>query len=122
MFDWNQVSSAVSVLLVQWFEPFNVVLFTSILLFAILLWRTQKRSDFDLVDTIRGDTDGKASLARIAYMGAFITSTWVLMSYSANKGGDPRTLVELFIGYVIVWALPKVAEKWIDSKYNKERQ
>lgn len=117
--DWNQISAAVAVLLVQWGEPFNVVLFTSIAMFCFLLYKANKRPDFSVVDALRDDNN-KASFARIAYGGAFITSTWTLMSYAANKGNDPHALVELFIGYGVIWAIPKVAEKYIEARYGKK--
>jgi len=102
----------------KWVLPVNVLLAVSVAMFLYMLIKANRRSDFSIVDSLRGD-DGKASAARITFYAAFITSTWTLMMYAVNKSDDPKSVVEIFIGYVLVWAAPKVLERWIDARYGK---
>ena len=112
--------TAITEFLARWGLPVNFILIVSVALFVYLLIKANRRSDFSIVDSLRGE-DGKASAARIVFYATFITSTWTVMSYAVNKQDDPKSLVEIFIAYILVWAAPKVLERWIDARYPKEK-
>ena len=112
----DKLDAFVDLALTRWLLPANVVLFVSLALFCYMLFKANKRSDFSMVDSLRGE-DGKASAARIVFYAAFVTSSWTVMSYAMEHGNDPRSLVEIFIAYILVWAAPKVLERWIDARY-----
>lgn len=117
----DKFDAFVDLALTRWLLPVNVVLAVSIGLFCYMLFKANRRPDFSIVDSLRGD-DGKASAARIVFYAAFITTTWVVMAYSIDKTADPRTLSELFLSYTVVWAVPKVVEKYIEMRYGRDKQ
>jgi hypothetical protein len=117
----GNLDDMVDLMLTKWLSPSNAVLFVSIVLFVYMLFKANRRGDFSIVDSLRGD-DGKASAARIVFYAAFITTTWSVMAYVTDKAADPRSVVEMFIAYTLVWAAPKVLEKYIDAKYGKKDQ
>jgi hypothetical protein len=44
------------------------------------------------------------------------------MAYVTDKAADPRSVVEMFIAYTLVWAAPKVLEKYLELKYARKDQ
>lgn len=114
----DPLDDLVNLALTKWLIPSNAVLFVSIVLFVYLLFKANRRSDFSIVDSLRGD-DGKASAARIVFYAAFITTTWSVMAYVSDKTSDARTVVEMFVAYTLVWAAPKVLERYIEARYGK---
>lgn len=115
--NWEQISSAFTVVLAQWFHPVNMVLAFMLFLWIVFLFRAQKSGKVDLVDTLRGDA-GQASAVRVVFYGSWAVMTWVLMQYAVMKADDPKDLTNLFIAYGLVFVAPKMLERWIEAKYN----
>jgi len=119
--DFNSIAWAASVLAVRWLTPPTVVLVAMLISWLVFLFRAQRSGRIDLIDTLRGD-DGKGSEVRVVYYAAWAVMSWALMEYAVVKGDDPRYLVELFIGYGVIFILPKVAEKWLEARYSNIRK
>ena len=113
------VAQAGGALLVEWFQPFNVLLLAAVIGFAWFLRQSNKQPDFHMVDSLRGD-NGQASAGRVVFYGAFIASTWALMQCAGSWLSQPQEFGRLFAFYVLAWALPKVLEKFIEYKYGKK--
>ncbi len=83
---------------------------------GVMLWRAQKRDDFDLANMLRqSNMDGKESAAQLAILLAMSLSSWVLMSETLNN----RLTADLWYGYLITWsgspALLEIAKRWNGS-------
>lgn len=90
-----------------------MLLLALLLVMMFVLWRAQKRADFDLANMLRqGNADGKESAAQLAILTAMAMSSWVLMSETLNS----RLTENLWWGYLITWsgspALLEVARRW----------
>jgi hypothetical protein len=116
--DFQPIILALSALMTEWLQPFNVMLLAGIILFVHFLWKANKRADFSMVDSLRED-DGKASAGRVVFYGAFIASTWAIMQCAGTWMQQPTTFMELFGLYIVVWAIPKVATQYIQARYAK---
>ncbi len=100
----------------EWLTPTNVVLALTLVLAAFVVVRAQRRQDFDFADAMRG-FDGKASIARIASLGAFAASTWVVMN--ATVGG--KITDAMFLTYCVTWSGSMLLSKWIDKLPDTKR-
>jgi len=116
--DWSGIVPAVSAIIVQWFQPLNVVLVVAMILFARFMHKANQRSDFNLVDALRGPDD-KASMKQIGYLVGVIFGTWALMNTASSWLQQPTTFLYVFGIYVIVLIAPKIAAEWIQAKYTK---
>lgn len=105
--DW-----AWAALAAEWLQPVNLVLALTILAMSILLIRLQRRSDFDFSRMLKDD-NLKESFPRLAGIGAFACSTWVLMSEAIGAKAD--VLVPLFEAYLVVWSGSAVIGKGIEA-------
>ena len=79
---------------------------------AWVVWKAQRRDDFDFADMLRDDTTGKPTVLRLAIMGSFAVSSWVVMHDTlANNLSDQQ-----FWAYLGIWSgaaiLRYIAEKW----------
>lgn len=104
--------SIISGLSVQLILP-ALLLLALLLVMMFVLWRAQKREDFDLANMLRqGSADGKESGAQLAILISVAMSSWVLMSETLNA----RLTDGLWYGYLITWsgspALLLVAQRW----------
>jgi len=119
--NWEQVSSALTVVLAQWVSPVNMVLAFMLGVWIVFLFRAQRGGKIDMVDTLRGE-DSKASAVRVVFYGAWAVMTWTLMQYAVTKTEDPKELVSLFIAYGVMFVVPKMAEKYIEARYGNNRK
>lgn len=110
---------ALSAVITEWFQPFNIVLFVGIILVGYYLYRANQRADFALVDMLRGD-DGKASMGRFGYLIALIAGTVAILQCAATWQQKPEQFVDLFGIYMLVLIAPKVLDNWIQSKYSRK--
>src|SRR5712675_1758273 len=99
--DLNPLVAAVEALAVQWFQPLNVVLVVGVVMFARFMHRANQRTDFSLVDALRGP-DSKASMKLLGYVVALILGSWALMNCATNWQTQPVQFVEVFAIYMIV--------------------
>lgn len=77
-----------------------------------LLWKIQKdgSNGFDIADLIM--RDGKASLTKLAQLGAFMTSTWGFV-YLTTHG----QLTEWFYtAYMLAWTGAGALNQWLGSR------
>jgi len=116
--DWSGIVPAVSAIIVQWFQPLNVVLIVAVVMFARFMRKANKRDDFSLVDALRGPED-KASMKHIGYLVGVIFGTWALMNTAASWLQQPTTFLYVFGVYVIILIAPKIAAEWIQAKYTR---
>jgi len=116
--DWSAIVPAVSAIIVEWFQPLNVVLIVAVVMFARFMHKANKRDDFSLVDALRGPDD-KASMKQIGYLVGVIFGTWALMNTAASWLQQPTTFLYVFGVYVIVLIAPKIAAEWIQAKYSR---
>ena len=118
--DWTPVAAAFEALAVQWFQPLNVVLVVGIVMFARFMHKANQRTDFNLVDALRGP-DGTASMKLVGYVVALILGSWALMNCATSWQTQPVQFVEVFAIYMVVLVAPKIAAEWIQAKYNPKR-
>jgi hypothetical protein len=118
--DWTPVAAAFEALAVQWFQPLNVVLVVGIVMFARFMHKANQRTDFNLVDALRGP-DGTASMKLVGYVVALILGSWALMNCATSWQQQPVQFVEVFAIYMVVLVAPKIAAEWIQAKYNPKR-
>lgn len=76
-----------------------------------VLWRAQKREDFDLAQMLQDDK-GQASSARLAMFVCLGISSWVIMAL-VWKTGQIDTWV--FLGYAGIWSGAKAVDRFIDA-------
>lgn len=80
-------------------------------LMMFVLWRAQKREDFDLANMLRGD-EGKESPWRLCTLGAFAISSWALMTEVLSN----RLTPEVWWGYLLTWSgaivMLELAKRW----------
>lgn len=101
---------------------FDLAGFLLLLLVASMLWvlwRAASAEGFDIKDVLRDDNK-KPSFTRVAGLGAFAFSSWVLMKdvLSAN-GAHP----EIFWSYIIVWSGAPIASdlvKALEAKWTSK--
>lgn len=78
---------------------------------AVILWRAQLRSDFDLAQMLR-DGEGKASAMRLAVLAALAVSSWALMRDVLRPGGADPTI---YLIYCATWSASPVLAKAIEA-------
>lgn len=90
-------------------EVMTVVLFLTIFVLIILLYRAQKyKTDFDLRDLIIDKDNGRVSLSRFGQFIALMVSTWGFITLTLNNG-----LTEwYYTSYMAVWAIAEGFRKW----------
>jgi hypothetical protein len=118
--DWTPVAAALSAVTVEWLQPLNVVLVIGLVMFARYMHKANQRSDFDLVDALRGP-DGKASMKLIGYLVGIILGSWALMDCASTWQQKPEQFVEVFGLYLVLLVAPKIAAEWIAAKYSPKR-
>ena len=118
---WEPIIAAVQALMVEWFQPLNVVLVVAIVMFARFMHKANQRPDFNLVDSLRGP-DSKASMKLVGYLVGVIFSTWALMNCAASWLQQPTTFLYIFAVYVILLIAPKIAAEWIQAKYSSPKR
>jgi hypothetical protein len=116
--DFTPLVAAFAALMTMWWQPFNVVLVIAIWILVHFLWRAAHAPGFDIFEALR-DEAGKPSFDRIAYLVALVLSSWAFMSSASSWATNPREFVEIFVAYVLLWALPKMVSRWIDAKYGR---
>jgi cbb3-type cytochrome oxidase subunit 3 len=77
-----------------------------------IVWKAQKRTDFDFADMLRDDTTNKPTVLRFAIMGSFAVSSWIVMHDTlADNLSDQQ-----FWAYLVIWSgaavLRYIAERW----------
>lgn len=92
-------------------DPVNLTLAATIVLIAVVLWRAQRRDDFDFAQFLR-DESGALSSFRLIGFGAYAASTWVLMRYAVTYAVPEW----MWWGYVAAFSgsavVAKLAEAW----------
>ena len=77
-----------------------------------VIWRAQRRADFDWADALR-DEAGKPSALRFGVLVAIAVTSWVVMKVALAKSED---LPQIFWAYLFAWSgapiLREVAAKW----------
>lgn len=97
---------------IKFWELGIVVIFS---LFCYILHRLDRAKDtsFKFHDFFTsGDWNGKASVARMCYFGAFLASSLALL-HQEMKGGVDWTMLG---GYSLIWSGAYVALKMVDAK------
>ena len=109
---WSQNVDATIKQLIGLIDVPALVLALLLLLALLVMWRAQRRADFDWADMLR-DAEGKPSAMRFAVMVAVASTTWVLMKASVQKSDD---LVQILWAYLLAWSgapvLRELAQKW----------
>ena len=105
--DW-----ALGALAVEWLQPVNLVLFLTVFAVVVLLVRLQRRSDVDFATMLRDDNE-KLSFIRLAGIGCFASSTWIVMHVALDA--KPDVLVPIFVAYVAAWSGSAVAVKFVEA-------
>lgn len=118
--DWGPVAAALEALAVEWLQPLNVVLLIGIIMVARFLHKANQRSDFNLVDALRGP-DGKASMKLIFYMVGAILGSWVVMDAAGTWVQQPTSFVYLFLGWLALMISPKLFAEFIQAKFGKKQ-
>lgn len=118
--DWAPVAAAISALMVEWLQPLNVVLLIGIIMVGRFLQKANQRSDFFLVDALRGP-DGKASMKLIFYMVGAILGSWVVMDAAGSWVQQPTEFVYLFLGWLALMISPKIFAELIQAKFGQKR-
>lgn len=90
-------------------EVMTIVLFVTIFVLIVLLYRAQKYKDnFDLRDLIIDKDNGRISLSRFGQFIALLVSTWGFITLTLNNG-----LTEwYYTSYMAVWAIAEGFRKW----------
>lgn len=78
---------------------------------AVILWRAQMRSDFDLAQMLR-DGENKPSAMRLAVLAALAVSSWALMRDVLRPGGADPTI---YLIYCATWSASPVLAKAIEA-------
>lgn len=118
--DLNPLIAALEALMVEWFQPLNVVLVVGIIMFARFLHQANKREDFSLVDALRGP-DNKCSMKLIGYLVGIILGSWALMNCASSWLQQPQAFVTVFLIYMGALVTPKIAAEWVQAKYSQKR-
>lgn len=93
----------------------TVTLVAMLLVAAWIMWKAQKRSDFDFAQMLL-DEAGKPSALRLSIMGSFAISSWVVMHDTLDN-----TLTDWeFVSYLAVWSGAKVADTFAQKFGRKE--
>lgn len=116
---WRPVAVAFEAVIVQWFQPLNVVLVVAIVMFARFMHKANARPDFSLVDAFRGP-DNRASMKLVAYVVGIIAGTYVLFDCAGSWLQQPMAFVYLFAIYMVLLIAPKVAAEWVQAKYGSK--
>lgn len=98
----------------------NVVLVIALIMFALFMRKANQRTDFFLVDALRGP-DGKASMKLIGYLVGLIFGTWALMDTASSWLQQPQIFLYIFGIYLVVLVAPKILAEWVQAKYNPKR-
>jgi hypothetical protein len=90
----------------------DIVLVVLLLAACWVVWKAQQRTDFDFADMLKDDTTGKPTALRMAILGSFAISSWVVMHDTlGNNLSDQQ-----FWAYLVTWSgaaiLRYVAERW----------
>lgn len=82
-------------------------------LIPLILYMCHRAPDsFDLRHLIADPDSGKIDRFAFGYIVALVISSWLMLFY-ANAG---KLTWEWFGLYIGVWAVPKLVEKWLDTK------
>jgi hypothetical protein len=117
---WQPLAVATEALMVEWFQPLNVVLLVGIVMFARFMHKANLRDDFSLVDALRGP-DGKCSMKLIGYLVGIILGSWAFMSCATSWMQKPEQFVYIFAIYVGALLIPKILAEFIQAKYKRDQ-
>lgn len=105
------VSIAAALDWVQWL----LLWFLSFIPFTLWMAHRAKDNDFDLKHLIADRETGKVDRSSFAFVVALMVSSWLMLYFGI--GG--KLTWEWFVGYMSVWAAPKLVEKWLDLKKDR---
>lgn len=97
--------------IVPWLTPINLVLFLMLIATWFIIKRAQHGGKFDFGNLLR-DEEGKESALRLAAIGSFAISSWVIMQLTVTA-----SITETYYGiYLLTWSgsvvLAKAIEVW----------
>lgn len=95
-------------------NPANLLLFVFIFGAGLLMFKLQRRKDFDWAQLVM-DEKGFVSAGRFLALGAFMVTSWVVMTMAMGN-----TLQEAFgLGYLAAWSGTMIASKAVDAYATK---
>lgn len=95
-----------------WLAPVNLVLLLALVAIGLVIWRAQRREDFDWADALRDDAkDNKISVWRVIVFGAFAAHTWVLM----HEAAEAQVSDGMYLIYGAFWSMSSLGAKIIDK-------
>lgn len=95
--------------LIAWLTPINIVLFAMLIGTAVVMFKAQDRNFFDFGNMLRDD-NGKENALRLAALGAFAVSSWIVMQLTITGN-----MTEAYYAiYLLTWSGSAVLLKFLE--------
>jgi hypothetical protein len=87
-------------------NPMVIILAVLIIFIVFVIWYAHRRRTIDLWDLLRDDVNGKTSKTAIAFLTAFLMTSWVIIDREIKATLD----VTFFAAYLAAWVGPLTAK------------